>query len=248
MSYQVSLLDLPNVTSSPESEFGHTPCDGRDGLTTDQSGQVHVPVNLSARQAKEAGLLTSGTYGQPSTGLSNSVALTSSLVSRLQVITASLGSTLYRLTWKKRVTPSGRRIYALRASAHRTSGKDCSGWGTPKVSTGDYQRDSRGDRILNLSGQAKLATWATPTTRDHKDTGNLETSMVRQNGRERNDTLPRQAFGLTLHGSTAETRNGGQLNPALSRWLMGLPREWDVCGVTAMRSLPQSRKRSLKRT
>ena len=45
-----------------------------------------------------------------------------------------------------------------------------------------------------LQDQAQLATWATPTTRDHKDTGNLETSMRRQSGQLRDDTVPRQAW------------------------------------------------------
>jgi hypothetical protein len=59
-------------------------------------------------------LLTSGTYGQPGTISSNSVALQSSLASRLQALTASAGSTLYKLTWKGRDTPAGRSIFALR--------------------------------------------------------------------------------------------------------------------------------------
>ena len=59
-----------------------------------------------------------------------SVALTQSLGNRLRVKTASIGSTLFRLTWKERITPLGRRICALRASVLRTSGSDSTSWGT----------------------------------------------------------------------------------------------------------------------
>ena len=50
--------------------------------------------------------------------------------------------------------------------------------------------------------------------------------------------------GVILSGCSAATKDGGQLNPAHSRWLVGLPTEWDDCAATAMHSFPRKRKRS----
>lgn len=44
------------------------------------------------------------------------------------------------------------------------------------------------------------------------------------------------ASGDLLTGSCAGMRDGGQLNPEHSRWLMGYPAAWGSCGATAMRS------------
>lgn len=95
---------------------------------TEKFGPEAARASLSARQAEQAGLLTSGTYGHTGSGSSSSAALQSLLASRLQARTASAGSILYRLTWKERVTPLGRPICALRGSAW--SGKN------PKVANG----------------------------------------------------------------------------------------------------------------
>lgn len=163
-----TLPDTRNVTSSPASASGASRSGKPDGPTTGPYGLEAVRANLSARQAKQAGLLTSGTFGPRSTILSESADLQSSLANRLRAKTASLGSTLYRLTWKARVTPSGRSIPALRASALRTSGSGSTserkGWVSPTAQDG-----SRGDKEARphdtgvpLSQEAILCGWPTP--------------------------------------------------------------------------------------
>lgn len=133
-----------NATSSQESASGRSPFAAPAGQMIDLFGPVPVLANLSARQARDLDLLMSGTCGRPGTTSSGSAALQKSLASRLRMVADSLGSTLYKLTWKKRATPSGLSICALRASVLRTSGSDCGSWPTP--TTRDW-RDGGGDPL-----------------------------------------------------------------------------------------------------
>ncbi len=264
----------PSATSSPESASGPMPSDKPDGPTIEKSGPEVVPANLSAQQAREQGLLTSGTYGPRFITSSGSVRLEQSLVSKLQAKTALLGSGLFRLTWKQRDTPSGVSIFALRASARRTSVKDCTlsdpaHWSTPRANKwgfpdahGSHERpiaaswptptglspakngqNEAGNSCNLVKMKALVSGWPTTTTRDWKDGSacpNVPLNSLRDRVVWLTDT------GAELTGSSAKTKSIGQLNPALPRWLQGLPIAWESCAdmVTPLRR--QSRKVSSK--
>jgi len=196
--------DSPSATSSPASADGALHCASLDGQRTNPSGPDPVLANLSPRQAKEAGLLTSGTCGPRSTTSSASASLQSSLESKLQALLPLPGSTLYEMTWKERVTPLGLRICALRASARDTSDNESGGWPTPSANE---------DAAGSLNGNMQ---WMLTHEAKHRD-----------------------PIGYAA---------AKQLNPALSRWLMGFPAAWDSCGLTAMRLSLKSRRSSSVRT
>ncbi len=309
MLYQKNLWDEPSATSSPASVSGPTPCDSPAGETTGKCGPEVARVSLSPRQAGEKGLLTSDTCGRPGSISSSSAALQSYLESRLRPALQSNGSTLFTLTWKQLVTPSGRSYCLLRASAPRTADTAYSSWPTPIVNDdkgsmycyGPKKPDGTRPIFWKLPGAAKLATWPTPqafdatsdgmpkplrykgnapseqgNTRDPSKPGSYRgdlkdyaglaswptpsatdgkgSSQIGQRKGQLTETVllatmliadsPARltATGGILIGSDAAMESGGQLNPALPRWLMGLPPEWCEAAIRASKSMPRRKR------
>lgn len=230
---------------------------------TSNSGPAAARASLSPRQAKALGLLTSDTSGLHGTGSSKSRALQSSLASRLQAETQNLGSTLFRLTWKTWVLPSGRTLVRQRASVPRTSGTAPTGAGSwPTPTTRDWKDGANPnvDVPLNalLGRVVWLASWPTPTASDEKWRYSTTEAAQRRldSGKQAcaevfaHLTEPARftASGQLLTGSDAGTASGGPLSPAHSRWLMGYPAVWCVCAPTATRSTRTKGPRSSGRS
>ena len=325
-----TLSNTGSATGSPALEPGATRSVGpgtRPPRRKSASGPLAAPASLSARRAKAAGLLTSGTYGPPPTGWCSNVGLNFALASRLHKAAARLGSRLYTLTWKLAVIPSGLWFFQLAASERRTAATVLGGRPTPTTPSGGPTKRRKNGTGIDLDGAVLLTVWPTTTTRDYKSNsatpefhkrqwaatkgkplsavvtlatwatpqatngdrgGSVEeatksrrksgarvgralthevmpaawnspqagdgtggkrpaqgTSMtgIHPSGRKVNMGLAGQvhlgmtppqptrltATGKVLTGSAAQMASTGQLNPSLSRWLMGLPSGWDTC-------------------
>lgn len=177
MSDQATSPVSRNAISSPGLVSGRTRFVAPAGQMTDLFGPVPALANLSARQAKDLRLLTSGTSGQLLGTSSASASLQSSLESKLRAKMSTLGSTLYTLTWKPWVTPSGVSRSRLRASVRRTSETETTGWLTPTAN--EDAAGNWGTKMQPMLGsQVKLCGWPTPSA--HEFAGNPEASITRK--------------------------------------------------------------------
>lgn len=173
---QPTLWDTHSATSSLASEDGLSHSGFQDGQQPEVSGQPPVHVNRSVRQGRGKEKKTSGTSGRSSQDLSTPVSLQSLLSNRLRQNLAAYGSLEYSLTWKEWDIAGQEPICAVRASVHRTSGSDFTGWPTANAgpqndndSTWERRRQELKDKHINGNGfgltlgqAATLAGWRSP--------------------------------------------------------------------------------------
>ena len=168
----VTLPDLFSAISSPVLAAGATPCASPDGPRTDLFGRAVAPASPSAQPVSGGALQTSVTSGLSGSISSASADLTLSLVSKLKARLTTDGLTLFKLTWREKVTPAGRLVCRLAASARRTLDKDCGSWPTPQARD---EKNGWDEKALNphnkpyskdLNDFALLASWPTPIVGD----------------------------------------------------------------------------------
>lgn len=204
-------------TSSPASEDGPTPLTSPDGRGSGRSGRGAVPASRSAPRANGEAPKTSGTCGRSSADSSRAASLQSWLESRLPLRLAGSGSPLYGLTWRNWDMKSGPRIFALRASARRTSDSDSGsgqcGW--PTATTRDSKDGARCDAVPEnglLGRVVWQAGWPTATQGDAASSGrHTTTTGVMHSGTTLTDAARTAGWPTPMAGSPGKP---GRYNPA----------------------------------
>lgn len=172
-------------TSSPASEAGLRRFVLPGGQRLFPFGQAHAPASRSVEPVTEEASTTSEISGPICSARSSESNLGLLLESRLRTgrnNSLCSGSIECSLTWSQRVTPAGRSISRLRASARRSSDSGCSGErAETSLETGDGSlepypsptasntgADDSYGKSMKLSGVAAMAPYPAPQAHDRR--------------------------------------------------------------------------------
>ena len=272
---QLSMFNPETSQDSPKRIFfvaslgGQEHCASPDGQMIEKSGVGLARASRSQRPAKVKGSMMNGTYGPIFIDSSVLAARELSSGNKLQARSLSerlgerliqnlrSGSMEFDLTWKVHTTSLGLRIYRLRASMRRTSGKDCGGVGWPTTTVNDatgsqyaYSQGNHDKPVLKLPGAVNLAGWPTPNA--------MEGGQMSRGGDRKDEPLmggivklcgwasPRSTDAKCGHNYT-ENCEGKDLakDASMAGWATPSSRDWkDTPGMATMGVNPDGSERS----
>ncbi len=216
MSSLQTSVDIRNATSLPELEGGVLPCKSQDGLRSCLCGLEAALVNPSQKEATLSDITTQGTCGTQCTASYPPSDLSLFLGSRLKERLSLGGSTDYKQTWRKIITPAGASLWEHTARLYPTLDNDFSGLPTPAVNS-----------ILERSCPKKDGRVRF-----------LPSGRVRKSSKKGKEGSMNWSQDVLLRGYLP--------TPKLCLFLMGYPEEWWESVAQAMQSFPKLRRSSLK--